>query len=127
MSARHIDEGRNRQVPLALPSNSAKPEDFMKIVQTFGIGSAALALIGSAAFAQESKTGMVTRIDRLNNTIAIQQSQDGTVGASGSSMVKQYKVKGSSLETLHAGDQVSFSASQSGGVETITSIEKKKR
>lgn len=99
----------------------------MRIVQTFGICSAALALIGSAAFAQESKTGMVTRIDRLNNTIAIQQSQDGTVGASGSSLVKQYKVKGSSLEALHAGDQVSFSASQSGGFETITSIEKKKR
>ena len=99
----------------------------MRISRRIGIGSAALALFGSAAIAQETKTGMVTRIDRLNNTIAIQQPQDGTVGASGSNMVKQYKIKGSSLETLHAGDQVSFSASQSGGVETITRIEKKKR
>jgi hypothetical protein len=84
--------------------------------------AAALAFIGSAAFAQDAKTGMVTQIDRLNGTIAIQQPQDGTVGASGGGIVKQFKVQGVSLDALHAGDQVSFT--QSG--DTVTKIEKKK-
>lgn len=99
----------------------------MKIMKPM-LAVAVLASIGSAAWAQETRTGMITQIDRLNGTIAIQQLQDGTVGATGgSSAVKQYKVQGSSLEALHAGDQVSFSATQSGGLDTITKIEKKKR
>jgi len=85
--------------------------------------AAALAFLGSAAFAQDAKTGMVTQIDRLNSTIAIQQKQDGTVGASGGSgTVKQFKVQGISMDALHAGDQVSFT--QSGDI--LTKIEKKK-
>jgi hypothetical protein len=85
--------------------------------------AAALAFIGTTALAQDAKTGLVTQIDRLNGTVAIQQPQEGTVGASGGSgTVKQYKVQGVSLDALHAGDQVSFT--QSG--DTITKIEKKK-
>ena len=95
----------------------------MTIGKIIGTASAALALLGSAALAQDAKTGMVTQIDRLNSTVAIQQKQDGTVGAGGSSAtVKQFKVQGISLDALHAGDQVSFT--QSG--DTITKIEKKK-
>lgn len=95
----------------------------MRVVRTISIASAALALIGSSAVAQDAKTGMVTQIDRLNSTIAIQQPQDGTVGAGGSSgSVKQFKVQGISLDALHVGDQVSFT--QSG--DTITKIERKK-
>jgi len=86
--------------------------------------AATLAFIGSAALAQDAKTGMVTQIDRLNGTIAIQQPQDGTVGtSSGSGTVKQFKVQGVSLDALHAGDQVSFT--QSG--DTVTKIEKTKK
>ena len=81
-------------------------------------------IIGSAALAQDAKTGMVTQIDRLNGTIAIQQPQDGTIGTSGGSgTVKQFKVQGVSLDALHAGDQVSFT--QSG--DTVTKIEKTKK
>ena len=86
--------------------------------------AATLAFIGSAALAQDAKTGMVTQIDRLNGTIAIQQPQDGTIGTSGGSgTVKQFKVQGVSLDALHAGDQVSFT--QSG--DTVTKIEKTKK
>jgi hypothetical protein len=95
----------------------------MRFIRTVSITAAAIILIGSAAVAQEAKTGMVTQIDRLNSTVAIQQPQDGTVGASsGSGTVKQFKVQGVSLDALHAGDQVSFT--QSG--DTITKIERKK-
>jgi len=96
----------------------------MNFMRSICTASAALALIGSAAaLAQDAKTGMITQIDRLNGTIAIQQPQDGTIGASsGSGTVKQYKVQGVSLDAVHAGDQVSFT--QSG--DTVTKIEKKK-
>jgi hypothetical protein len=95
----------------------------MRFIRIVSIAAAAITLIGSAALAQDAKTGMVTQIDRLNGTVAIQQAQDGTVGASsGSGTVKQFKVQGVSLDALHAGDQVSFT--QSG--DTITKIERKK-
>lgn len=98
----------------------------MKILKPM-LAAAVLASIGSAVSAQEARTGMITQINRLNGTIAIQQPRDGTVGATGSSSTaKQYKVQGVSLDSLHAGDQVSFTATQSAGVDTITKIEKKR-
>lgn len=85
--------------------------------------AATLAFFASAALAQETRTGTVTQIDRLNGTIAIQQAPDGTVGAnSGSGSAKQFKVEGVSLDALHAGDQVSYTPSG----DIITRIEKKK-
>ncbi|MBI5319354.1 copper-binding protein [Bradyrhizobium sp.] len=99
----------------------------MKIIKPL-LAVAVLASIGSAAPAQDAKTGMITQIDRINGTIAIQQPRNGTVGTTGGgSTVKQYKVQGVSLDSLHAGDQVSYTAAQSGGVDTVTKIEKKKR
>jgi Cu/Ag efflux protein CusF len=82
-----------------------------------------LTVIGSAALAQQALKGTVTQIDRINATIVVQQTQDGTVGAGGGP-TEQFKLQGAMLETLHAGDKVSFSASDSGGTKTITKIEK---
>ena len=96
----------------------------MKVMKPISV-AAILAFIGSSALAEEAKTGLITQIDRLNSTISIQPTQDGTVGSSGGTATR-YKVQGSSLEELHAGDQVSFSATQNSGVDTITKIEKKK-
>jgi hypothetical protein len=94
----------------------------MKIAKTL-CAAAALALIGSAALAEDAKTGMLTQINRLNGTIAIRQPTSDTVGTSGgNNSVKHYKVQGVSLDALHAGDRVTFT--QSG--DTITKIEKKK-
>ena len=42
-------------------------------------GAAIISTLASSAFADDM-TGMVTRIDRLNGTISIQQTQKGTVG-----------------------------------------------
>ena len=84
--------------------------------------AAALALLGSAAFAQDVGTGLVTQIDRISGTIAIRQRQDGTVGTSAGGTAKQFKAQGISLDALHAGDEVSFTLSG----DTITRIEKKK-
>ena len=72
-------------------------------------------VISSVALAQQALTGTVTTIDRINGTIAIQQTQSGTVGANTGGATEQYKVQGISLDTLHAGDKVTFSVSESGG------------
>ncbi|KJC40801.1 signal peptide protein [Bradyrhizobium sp. LTSP885] len=85
---------------------------------------AAASLVISAALAQQSMSGMVTKIDRLTGTIAIQQTQTGTVGAAGGA-VQEYKVpKGQSLEELHAGDKVTFTTTDSSGGKTIDKLER---
>jgi Cu/Ag efflux protein CusF len=85
---------------------------------------AVASLVTSAALAQQSMSGLITKIDRLSGTITIQQTQTGTVGAAGSA-VQEYKVpKGQSLEEFHAGDKVSFSTSEGGGTKTIDKLQK---
>jgi Cu/Ag efflux protein CusF len=84
----------------------------------------ALAAISSVALAQQTLTGTVTTIDRINGTIAIQQTQSGTVGANTGGATEQFKVPDGMLNTLHAGDKVTLSVSETGGTRTITKIEK---
>jgi hypothetical protein len=95
----------------------------MKIATIILAGTAALAIVGSAALAQQALTGMVTKIDRINGIIAIQQTQSGTTGANGRRCRKQAQ-GGLSLDALHAGDRVTFSATEPGGIKTITKFQK---
>lgn len=83
-----------------------------------------LTLISSVTLAQQALTGMVTTIDRINGTIAIQQTQSGTVGANTRGATEQFKVQGSLLNTVHAGDRVTYSVSETGGTKSITKLEK---
>ena len=94
----------------------------MKMTKIALAGLAAI-LISSAALAQQPQTGTVTQINRISGTIAIQQTQSGTVGAS-SGAAQEFKVQGTLLDTLHAGDKVTFSATETGGTRTITKLEK---
>jgi Cu/Ag efflux protein CusF len=86
--------------------------------------AAVLALAGSASLAQQATTGTgtVTIIDRLNGTVAIRLTQSGTVGANTGAVL--FKFKGASLDALHAGDKVTYSATETDGAQTITKIEK---
>jgi Cu/Ag efflux protein CusF len=87
-------------------------------------GTAAL-FIGSAALAQQALTGTITRIDRTSGTIAIQRTQSGTVGANTGGAGEPFKLQsGLSLEDWHAGDEVSASVTEAGGVKTITKLQK---
>lgn len=99
----------------------------MKLATTIMIaGTTALTIISSAALAQETLTGTVMRIDRLNGTVGIQQTQSGTVGAGGGGAAEQFKVgSGISLETLHAGDKVNFAVTGSGDTKTVTKLERR--
>jgi hypothetical protein len=89
-------------------------------------GAAMIGMMATSAFADDM-TGMVTRIDRLNNTISIQQMQKGTVGGSagGAGALQEYKAKDAAmLESVHAGDRVSYSATDTNGTGTLTKLQK---
>ena len=87
-------------------------------------GLTAPILFASVAFAQQSMTGMITQIDRLNGTIAIQQTQSGTVGAN-TGGAQSFKMQDSKLlENFHAGDRVSYTTTEGDGAKTITKLQK---
>jgi Cu/Ag efflux protein CusF len=96
----------------------------MKIAKIMLAGTAALTIVSSAALAQQALTGTVTKVDRINRSVAIKQTQGGTVGANAAGAAEEFKAQdGLSLDTLHAGDKVTFSASETGGVKTITKFQ----
>jgi Copper binding periplasmic protein CusF len=98
-------------------------ETAMKIAKILAT-TAAFIIIGSAAWAEQALIGMITGINRLNDTIAIKQTQNGTVGAN-TGGAEEFKVqKGLSLEDIHAGDRVSFSVSGTGDIKTITKLQR---
>jgi len=98
----------------------------MKIAGMIMAATAALSIIGSSAFAQQTRTGMVTRIDRISGTITIKDVPDGTVGANTSPAAEEFKVQdGSRLNEIQAGDRVTFAVSESSGTKTVTKIDKK--
>ena len=88
--------------------------------------AAAITVLASSAFADDM-TGMVTSINRLNNTISIQEMQKGTVGGSagGAGALQQYKAKDAAmLDAVHAGDRVTYSATDTDGSSTLTKLQK---
>ena len=95
----------------------------MKLAKTV-LAGLILTVIPSLALAQQALTGTITTLDRISGTIAIRQTQSGTVGAgTGGAAEQQYKAPDGVLNTLHAGDKVTFSVSESDGKKTITKIE----
>lgn len=89
-------------------------------------GAAVITMLASSAFADDM-TGMVTKIDRLNGTISIQQTQKGTVGGSagGAGALQEYRAKDAAmLDAVHAGDRVSYSATDTNGTGTLTKLQK---
>jgi len=87
------------------------------------VAGAMLAAIPSIALAQDSSTGTIRMINRLSGTIAIQQTQKGTVGESGAAE-QQFNASAAQLDSVHAGDRVTFTVSENGGKKTITKIER---
>src|ERR1700742_4147938 len=80
----------------------------MKLAQLM-LAGAMLATVPSIALAQQSQTGTVRILTRLDAPIAIRQTQDGTVGANGGgAMEQQFAASASLLDSVHAGDRVTF-------------------
>ena len=98
----------------------------MKMAGMIMVATAALSIVGTSALAQQTRTGMVTRIDRISGTITIQDMPDGTVGAGTSAATEEFKIQdGARLNALHAGDRVNFAVSETAGTKSITKIDKK--
>jgi Cu/Ag efflux protein CusF len=98
----------------------------MKIAGIMMATTVALGLAGAPALAQQTQTGMVTRIDRISGTISIRQIQQGTVGANTDAAAEEFKVRDAArLNDLHAGDRVSYAVGDAPGAKTIVKIDKK--
>ena len=92
----------------------------MKIATILLAGTLVLGVSG-AANADDSQTGVVTQLNRLNNTVSIKRVQNGTVGANTSGAAENFRVKdGLSTDKLHAGDKISFQSADKDGVKTLT-------
>jgi len=92
------------------------------IIAKFVLAGTVVLSLGAAALAQQALTGIVTQVDRINGIVAIRQTQAGTVGTSPGA-AEEYKAPGVPLDNFHAGDGVKFSATEAGGVKTITKID----
>jgi len=97
----------------------------MPIARMILTGASAVFMLASVASA-EPLTGRVMGINRLTNTIAIQQTQDGTVGANGGGTEEFHAQDGVSLENVHVEDRVTYSVSKAGSVKTITKLDRQK-
>jgi Cu/Ag efflux protein CusF len=92
---------------------------------------AAITFCGLALAQQQGSAGTITGINRLTGTVAITPTQSGTVGsnapASAPAPAEQFNVKdGALLDGVHAGDRVTYSVAEPGGVKTITKLDKQK-
>ena len=97
----------------------------MKTAKAIFAGTGFALLICSCALAKQSMTGTISKVEEANGKIAIQHAQSGTVGASGSGAAEEFKVQdGLVLNAVKPGDKVSFTVTESGGVKTITKLEK---
>jgi Cu/Ag efflux protein CusF len=97
----------------------------MKIAGMIMAATAALSIAGTSALAQQMRTGMVTKIDRISGTISIKDMPDGTTGANDGAATEDFKVQdGARLNALHAGDRVTFALGDAAGTKTITKIDK---
>jgi Cu/Ag efflux protein CusF len=89
--------------------------------------------LGVAAFAQQQQgsAGTITGINRLTGMVAITSTESGTVGSnaptSAPAPAEEFKVKdGALLDAVHAGDRVTYSVTDTGGVKTITKLDRQK-
>ena len=106
---------------------SAGPTIHFAVLRVHLVGNNST-ILTSAAYAEDDMTGMVTQINRLNSTIAIQPMQKGTVGASVGSAagpIEEFKAKDAAmLDSVHAGDRVTFTTTDAGGAKTLTKLQR---
>lgn len=97
--------------------------------------AAVLAMLGTffASFAgsavqaaDQSFTGVVTILDRTTGEVVIKQAPAGeTVGANTPEAVEKFRLR-TVPETLHAGERVTVTYTESNGVKTISNVTENK-
>ena len=87
----------------------------------------AIALCGSVSAQQQGNAGTITGINRLTGTVAITLTVGSNAPASGPAPSEEFKVKdGALLDAVHAGDSVTYTVAETGGVKTITKLDRQK-
>jgi hypothetical protein len=116
--------GEQTRLLLFIADAPKNREISMKLAKLI-LAGAMLATVPSIILAQQSQTGTVSIINRLDGTIAIRQTPSGTVGANGGGATEQqFAASASLLDSVHAGDRIAFTSSEAGGKKTITKIER---
>ena len=89
--------------------------------------SIVLAMAGTGpAWADQTFSGLVTVVDRTTGEIVVKRDEGGTVGASGAALTEKFKLRDGIPESLHAGEKVTISYTESGGVKTATKVDEVK-
>jgi Cu/Ag efflux protein CusF len=97
----------------------------MKNAKAVFAGAALTLLTCSAAIAQQSMTGTISKVDEAGGKLAIQQTQGGTVGTTSGGAAEEFKVQdGLVFNAIKPGDKVAVTVTDVGGVRTITKLEK---
>jgi Cu/Ag efflux protein CusF len=97
----------------------------MNSAKTIFAGAVLVLIASSGAIAQQSVTGTVSKVDEANGKIAIQQTQNGTVGANPGGAAEEFKVQdGLMFNAVKPGDKVVVIVTEVGSVKTITKLEK---
>ncbi|QUS39930.1 hypothetical protein RPMA_14630 [Tardiphaga alba] len=87
----------------------------------------ATALLGTtAAWADQTFSGMVTIVDRTTNEIVVGQATSGTVGSTAQPAPERFKLREAVPESLHAGDKVTVTYTESAGIKTATKVSEDK-
>jgi hypothetical protein len=95
------------------------------------IVAAAIACCGPALAQQDGSAGTITGINRLTGMVAITPVESSTVGSNAPASVppsaEEFKVKdGALLDAVHAGDRVTYTVAETGGVKMITKLDRQK-
>lgn len=99
----------------------------MQLRQIMLASSMVVALAGTTqAWADETFSGLVTVVDRTTGEIVVKRDEGGTVGSGAAAPSEKFKLKDGVPESLHAGEKVTISFIESGGVKTATKVEEVK-
>lgn len=98
------------------------------------IGTMSMGLVtgGTAYAADQTLTGLVTVVDRTTSEIIIKQdvpkqgTSSDTVGSAARAETTKFKMRDAVPESLHAGEKVTVTYTESGGVNTATKVEESK-
>lgn len=99
----------------------------MRVQQIILAGSMAVAIGGTApAWADQTFSGLVTVVDRTTGEIVVKREEGGTVGSSGAAVAEKFKLRDGIPESLHAGEKVTISYTESNGLKTATKVDELK-
>lgn len=98
----------------------------MRLRQIMLAGAMAVTLAGAGlAHADQTISGLLTVVDRTTGEIVVKRDEAGTVGST-TGATEKFKMQDGIPESLHAGEKVTISYTESGGVKTATKVDEVK-